>query len=386
MKPMLRILSGLALTGLMAASAAQAYTLPAAPVLENKAFILVDFDSGKVLAESNSHSHLSPASMTKMMTSYIVEQGLTSGHIKETDQVLMSPNAWCHGTSAESCMYVPVNTYASVLDMLRGVIIQSGNDASVALAEHVAGTEPAFADLMNKEAKRLGMGDTHFMNATGLTQPDHFSSAFDMAVLARAIIRDSKKYYPIYAEKEFTFNKIKQGNRNALLYTDPTVDGLKTGHTDDAGYCLTASSKHGDMRLIGVVMGAGSMQGRADQVRALFNWGFANFETAKLYNAGAVLGTPKVWFGKADQVKVGVANDVAMTMQRGEKDNVKVATVINPDLKAPLTVGQPVGKLTMTLNGQTIAEQPIVALEPVEEANFFVRLWQHIKLFFSHIF
>lgn len=388
MKPMHRVLSGLLFSslGLMAATAAEAFTPPAPPALENKAFILVDYDSGKVLAEANSHAHLSPASMTKMMTSYIVEQRLAHGSLKEADQVLMSPNAWCRGTSAESCMYVPVNSYASVIDMLRGVIIQSGNDASKALAEHVAGTEQGFAELMNQESKRLGMADSHFMNATGLTDPQHYSSAFDMAVLARAIIRDSSKYYPIYSEKEFTYNKIKQGNRNALLYTDPTVDGLKTGHTDDAGYCLTASSKRGEMRLIGVVMGTSSMQARADQVRALFNWGFANFESAKLYPAGTVLATSKVWFGKADAVKVGVLSDVAFTLPRGEKDKIQTATQIQPNLKAPLTKGQTVGKLVMTLDGKVIGEQPVVAMEPVEEANFFVRLWHHIKLFFSSIF
>jgi D-alanyl-D-alanine carboxypeptidase (penicillin-binding protein 5/6) len=337
-----------------------------------------------VLAESNSHQHLAPASMTKMMTSYIIEQGLLSGKIKETDPVLMTPDAWCHGTSAESCMYVPVNTTAPVIDMLRGVIIQSGNDASKALAEHVAGTEPAFADIMNQEAKRLGMADTHFNNATGMPDPTHYSSAFDMAVLARAIIHDSAKYYPIYSEKEFSYNNIKQGNRNALLYTDPTVDGLKTGHTDDAGYCLTASSKRGDMRLIAVVMGTPSMQARADQDRALFSWGFASFETAKLYAAGTVLATNPVLYGKAETVKVGVSNTVAMTLPRGEKDHLVVTPQYQADLRAPLTVGQTVGQLNVTLNGQVVAQQPIVALEAVDEANFFERIWQRIRNFFRH--
>jgi D-alanyl-D-alanine carboxypeptidase (penicillin-binding protein 5/6) len=390
MKPMLRMLPGLALTGLLAAtlvttlsSSAQAYTPPAPPALDNKAFILVDFNTGKVLAESNSHQHLAPASMTKMMTSYIVEQGLINGRIKETDQVLMTPDAWCHGTSAESCMYVPVNSYASVIDMLRGVIIQSGNDASKALAEHVAGNEPAFAEIMNKEAARLGMKDTHFMNATGMPDASHYSSAFDMAVLAQAIIRDSQKYYPIYAEKEFSFNNIKQGNRNALLFTDPTVDGLKTGHTDEAGYCLTASSKRGDTRLIAVVMGTRSMQERADQDRALFNWGFANFETTKLYGAGTVLSTVPVLFGKTEQVRVGLAADVALTLPRGQKDNLKVSTQLQPDLRAPLAAGQTVGQVVVTLDGQTVAQQPVVAMEAVEEAGFFQRLWMHIRYFFK---
>ena len=269
---MSRFLTVLGVTALMTHAPLYAATvIPAPPVLENKAYILMDYDSGKILAESNSHAHLAPASLTKMMTSFIVEQKLLKGSLKEQDPVLMSESAWCRGTNKESCMYVPLNSYAPALDMLRGVIIQSGNDASKALAEHLAGSEPAFAEIMNGEAKRLGMKDTNFANATGLSDPNHYSSAADLATLAHAIIKDSSKYYPIYSEKEFTFNNIKQGNRNALLFTDPTVDGLKTGHTDDAGYCLTASSKRGAMRLISVVMGTNSMQSRADQTRALFN-------------------------------------------------------------------------------------------------------------------
>ncbi|HQV42365.1 MAG TPA: D-alanyl-D-alanine carboxypeptidase family protein, partial [Moraxellaceae bacterium] len=285
-----------------------------------------------------------------------------------------------------SCMYLPVNSQASVIDMLRGVIIQSGNDASKALAEHMAGNEPAFAELMNKEAGRLNMKGTHFMNSTGLPDPNHYTTAFDMAVLARAIIRDSKHYYPIYSEKEFTFNKIKQGNRNALLFTDPTVDGLKTGHTEDAGYCLVASSKRGNMRLISVVMGSKSMQARADQTRALFSWGFANYESALLQNAGSVLATPKVWFGQSDLVKVGIANDLSVSLPRGQRAQVKMKMVINTDVDAPIAKGQELGTLNAVLDGKVIASQPMVAMEPVEEANVFVRFWHSIKRFFSKLF
>ncbi|MDI1302287.1 MAG: D-alanyl-D-alanine carboxypeptidase [bacterium] len=367
-----------------AASLAQAAP-PAPPVLDNKAFLLVDAASGRVLAESNAHQKVAPASLTKMMTSYIVEQALISGRLKETDPVFVSEYAWCRGTSAESCMYLPLNSQASVIDMLRGVIIQSGNDASKALAEHMAGNEPAFAEIMNTQAKRLGMQDTHFENATGLPSPNHLTSAYDMAILARAIVHDSAKYYPIYAEKEFTFNRIKQGNRNALLFTDPTVDGLKTGHTDDAGYCLVASSKRGGMRLISVVMGTKSMQDRADQSRALFSWGFANFENAMPYAAGTVLATPRVWFGKAGSVKAGLASDLNLTLPHGDKDRLKTAIQLDPAVKAPLARGQAIGKLTLTLDGKVISSQALVALEPVEEAGFFVRLWQHIVLFFSSL-
>ena len=363
-----------------------ATVIPAPPAVENKAYLLMDFDSGKILAESNAHAQLAPASLTKMMTSFIIEQKLLQGTLKEDDKVLMSESAWCRGTSAESCMYVPLNSYASVLDMLRGIIIQSGNDASKAVAEHVAGSETAFAEVMNGEAKRLGMKDTHFANATGLTDPNHYSSANDMAVLARAIIHDSSKYYPIYSEKEFTFNNIKQGNRNALLYTDPTVDGLKTGHTDAAGFCLVASSKRGAMRLVSVVMGANSMQARADQTRALFNWGFSNYETALIRPKGQELGKPVVWFGKAGNVSVGLAHDMSVTLPRGEKDKLQISLQLAPSLDAPLKAGQEVGKIIATLDGKPVAEQALVTMQAVEEANFFVRMWHGIKRFFSNLF
>ena len=279
----------------------------AAPALDNKAYVVMDFDSGQVLSAVNADQALPPASLTKMMTSYLVEQALKSGRLKPTDMVSVSLNAWCRGTSAESCMYLPLNGQASVIDMLRGIIIQSGNDASKAVAEHLAGTEDGFAKLMNTEAKRLGMKQTNFVNPTGLPDPNHKASAYDLALLARAIIHDSSEYYPIYAEREFKYNGIKQGNRNALLYTDPTVDGLKTGHTEEAGYCLTASAKRGDMRLITVVMGARTMPARADQTRALLNWGYSNFERAVLAQAGASLGTAMVQFGKVDMVQAGLA-------------------------------------------------------------------------------
>lgn len=359
---------------------------PAPPTLDNKAWLLVDATSGQVLAGNNANQRLEPASLTKMMTSYIVEQALNAGRLKETDPVFVSEYAWCRGTSAESCMYLPVNSYASVIDMLRGVIIQSGNDASKALAEHLGGSEPAFAEMMNKEAARLGMKDTHFMNATGLPDPQHMTSAYDMAILARAIVRDSSHYYPIYAEKSFTFNGIKQGNRNALLYTDPTVDGLKTGHTNAAGYCLVSSSKRADMRLIAVVMGANSMQARADQSRALFNWGFAHFENANPVQAGSVLATPRVWFGTTDALKVGVIDGVTITLPRGEKERLVTTLELDPELNAPISLGQKVGEVILSVDGRQIAAVPLQALEPVEEANFVVRVWHRIKRFFINLF
>src|SRR5437868_6444860 len=296
-----------------------------APALPAKAWLLMDFDSGQILASANPDEPLPPASLTKMMTSFLVEQALRSGKLKKDDLVTVSQNAWCRGSSTESCMYLPLNSQATVIDILRGIIIQSGNDASKAIAEHMAGSEENFAKLMNAEAQRLGMTHTHFVNATGLPAPDHKASARDLAILARAIIRDSSDYYPIYAEREFKYNGIKQGNRNALLYTDPTVDGLKTGHTEEAGYCLTASSKRNGMRLISVIMNANSAQARADQTRVLFNWGFANFEEATPVQAGTTLATAKVLYGVVPDVAAGIAQPWTLVIPKGQGAAIKTS-------------------------------------------------------------
>lgn len=363
-----------------------ATVLSAPPELNNKSYVLMDYETGQILASKNENEKLAPVSMTKMMTSYIIEQKLLKGELTENEQVRMNESAWCKGSSSESCMYVPLNGTATVLEMLRGIIIQSGNDASKAMAEHIAGNEGTFAHMMNQEAKRIGMTNTQFINSTGMPAEGHYSTAKDMAVLAQHIIKDSSKYYPIYSEKEFTFNGIKQGNRNALLYTDPSVDGLKTGHTDEAGYCLTTSSKRGPMRLISVIFGTPSMSERADQTRALLAWGFANFETANVQPANQVLAKAKVWFGKENEVQVGLAENFNVTMPKGKADGIKTQLVVQPNLSAPLQKGQVVGKLVASLDGKVIAEKPLVALKPVEEAGFFARLIDHIKQFFSNLF
>lgn len=363
-----------------------ATVLSAPPELNNKSYVLMDYETGQILASKNENEKLAPASMTKMMTSYIIEQKLLKGELTENEQVRMNESAWCKGSSSESWMYVPLNGTATVLEMLRGIIIQSGNDASKAMAEHIAGNEGTFAHMMNQEAKRIGMTNTQFINSTGMPAEGHYSTAKDMAVLAQHIIKDSSKYYPIYSEKEFTFNGIKQGNRNALLYTDPSVDGLKTGHTDEAGYCLTTSSKRGPMRLISVIFGTPSMSERADQTRALLAWGFANFETANVQPANQVLAKAKVWFGKENEVQVGLAENFNVTMPKGKADGIKTQLVVQPNLSAPLQKGQVVGKLVASLDGKVIAEKPLVALKPVEEAGFFARLIDHIKQFFSNLF
>ena len=360
--------------------AAQVSLAGNAPALPAKAWLIMDSDSGEVLASANADEALPPASLTKMMTSFLVEQALRSGKLKQTDLVSVSENAWCRGSSTESCMYLPLNSQATVIDILRGIIVQSGNDASKAIAEHMAGSEEAFAKLMNAEAQRLGMKNTHFVNPTGLPDPQHKSSANDLAILARAIIRDSKDYYPIYAERDFKFNGIKQGNRNALLYTDPTVDGLKTGHTQDAGYCLVTSSKRNDMRLITVILNTESAQARADQTRTLLGWGFSSFEKATPIQADAVVTKAKVSFGKADTVDAGLAAPWNLTVPRGQK--VETVFELTPGLEAPVAKGAVVGKVVATSNGKSLGETPLVAQADVERAGFLMRGWQHIaKLF-----
>jgi D-alanyl-D-alanine carboxypeptidase (penicillin-binding protein 5/6) len=305
---------------------------------------------------------------------------LKEGRLKLTDQVLVSENAWCRGTNAESCMYLPVHGSASVIDILRGIIIQSGNDASKAIAEHMAGSEEGFAKLMNAEALRLGMKNTHFMNPTGLPDPAHKSSANDLAILARAIIRDSVDYYPIYAERDFKYSGIKQGNRNALLYTDPSVDGLKTGHTQEAGYCLVTSSKRNGMRLITVILNTHSAQARADETRTLLGWGFSNFEKATPIQPNMVVTMAKLSFGKADAVAAGLGAPWLLTVPRGQQ--VQTSAQLKSGLEAPVTKGSVIGKVVATSNGKPVGEAPLVAQADVERAGLLLRTWQHVaKLF-----
>ena len=354
------------------------------PLLANKAWVLMDFNTGQLLASSNGDEPLPPASLTKMMTSYLVEQGLKSGKLKPTEPVTMSLSAWCRGgKDGDSCMFVPLNAQASLMDMLRGVIIDSGNDAAKALAEHVGGSESGFDAMMNAEAARLGMTHSHFENSAGLPDPNHKASARDLAVLAQAIIRNSADYYPIYSEHEFTYNGIKQGNRNALLYTDPTVDGLKTGHTEEAGYCLTASAKRNGMRLISVIMNASSTQARADQTRVLFNWGYANFEEATPAQAGATLATAKVLYGVVPTVAAGVGQAWTLVAPKGKAAAIQTAVTLNPGLEAPIAKGAVIGKIVATADGKQVGEAPIVALAAVERAGFFQRIGQRISGLFS---
>ena len=361
-------------------AATQAAVASGLPTLPAKAWLLMDSDSGEVLASDNPDEPLPPASLTKMMTSFLVEQALRSGKLKKDDLVSVSQNAWCRGSSTESCMYLPLNSQATVIDILRGIIIQSGNDASKAIAEHMAGSEENFAKLMNVEAQRLGMTHTRFRNATGLPDPEHKSSARDLAILARAIIRDSADFYPLYAERDFKYNNIKQGNRNALLYTDPTVDGLKTGHTEEAGYCLVTSSKRNGMRLITVILNTNSAKARADETRTLLGWGFSHFEKAAPLAPNTVVAAARVNFGKADTVAAALASPWTVTVPRGQK--MQTSVQINPELEAPVTKGAVIGKVVASLNGKPVGEAPLVAQVDVERSGLMLRSWQHvIKLF-----
>lgn len=358
-------------------------SIPEAPALAASGYILVDGETGAVLAENNADVRLPPASLTKMMSSYLVIDELVRGRINETNMVNISVKAW---KMEGSRMYVREGTQVSVIDLLRGEIIQSGNDATVALAEYVGGNEDAFVDMMNKKAKELGMNSTHFQNAAGLPAPEHYTTARDLATLARAVIYNHPQHYPLYAEKEFKYNNIRQPNRNKLLYLDPTVDGLKTGHTEEAGFCLVASSKRENTRLIAVVLGTKSDNARAEETQKLLAYGFRYFETVSLYKANTEITKARVWSGKAQEVSLGLPKDVRMSLPRGHLDDIKANVHVNETINAPIAAGQELGSLTIELDGKVINTQPLVALQPVEEASFFARMWDKIKLFFRGLF
>ncbi|HCH78030.1 MAG TPA: serine-type D-Ala-D-Ala carboxypeptidase, partial [Pseudomonas sp.] len=323
------------------------------------------------------------ASLTKLMTAYIATLEIQKGQISDSDMVTVSEKAWRTGGSR---MFIQVNTQVSVDDLLHGIIIQSGNDASVAMAEHIAGSEEAFADLMNSTAQRLGMTNSHFMNATGLPDPDHYSSANDMAKLARAIIYEDPAHYAIYAQKEFFWNNIKQPNRNLLLWRDKTVDGLKTGHTEEAGYCLVASAVRDNMRLISVVFGTDSEQARAAETQKLLTYGFRFFETRTFYQKGTELAQAQVWKGQQDKLKAGLAQDLTMTLPRGQAEKLQAVMSFNSTLTAPIQQGDVIGKVEVKLEDKVVRSTDLVALETIEEGGLFRRFWDSIRLFFYSLF
>jgi D-alanyl-D-alanine carboxypeptidase (penicillin-binding protein 5/6) len=357
--------------------------IPAPPQLASTAYLLIDADTGKVLVENNSDEQLPPASLTKMMTSYIVSSEIESGNLREDELVRISVKAWKMGGSK---MFIREGTRVSVKDLLRGVIIQSGNDASVALAEHIAGSESAFVDVMNQQAALLGMDNTQFFNATGWPVDGHLTTARDLSLLARALINDFPEHYRLYSEKYFKYNGINQPNRNKLLFRDKTVDGIKTGHTDEAGYCLVSSAQKNGMRLIAVVMGTRSEEARAAESQKLLAYGFRYFQTHKLYGANQSLTEAKVWAGKAEMVSLGLPEDLFLTIPRGAQEELDAQMHIDDVIKAPIKAGQELGNLTVTLNGEVLVDQPLVATQVVAEAGFFARLLDGIKLFFYKLF
>lgn len=349
--------------------------VPAPPELSAKAYLLMDYESGQILAAKDEHRKYPPASLTKMMTAYIVEAELAAGNLQLNDPVTVSTNAWAKKFPGSSVMFIEPGKPVTVEQLLRGIIIQSGNDASVAIAEHIAGSENAFAQLMNAHAKRLGLVNTHFTNATGLPDKGHYSTAYDLALLARAIIHDFPERYSLYREKSFTYNGIRQLNRNTLLWDKSlNVDGLKTGHTQEAGYCLVASAQKDKMRLISVVLGAPTENARKYDSKKLLNWGFRFYRTVHPVKDNSPLHEVRVWYGEKSHVPAGIAQKVAVTLPRRSVKDLKAEYEISTELEAPIERGTVVGTLYFKLNGKVIKQVPLVALEDVPKGGFFSRL------------
>ena len=367
-----------------ATTATQPPPAPSPPELAAKSWILIDAHTGQVLVEHNADERLPPASLTKLMTSFLIAEEIAKGKFDEHTLVPISVKAWRMGGSK---MFVSEGSQVAVGDLLQGIIVQSGNDATVAMAEYIAGSEEAFAQLMNQHAERLGMTGTHFENASGWPAEAHLTTARDLALLFRAMIRDHPEHYRLYSEKHFEYNGIRQPNRNLLLWRDPSVDGGKTGHTEAAGYCLVASALRDDMRLISVVMGTASEQARAAETQKLFGYGFRFFETAKLYQAGEVLqADARVWFGDRDRVNLVAPETIYLTLPRGTRDNLKATLVVDEVIRAPLTKTTAVGTLKVERDGNALISVPIVPDQEIAEAGFFARLWDHLVLFFKSLF
>ncbi|MEQ3697266.1 MAG: D-alanyl-D-alanine carboxypeptidase family protein [Pseudomonadales bacterium] len=362
--------------------------VPRAPDLNASSWILIDATTGRVLTENNSNERLPPASLTKMMTAYIVSKEVHEGRISETDLVPISVNAWRMGGSK---MFVREGTSVQLLELLRGLMIVSGNDATIALAEYVAGSETAFADVMNQQAQLIGMENTNFKNSTGWPADNHYTTAADLSKLAQRLIQDHPDHYRIYSERRFSYtppgeSAISQPNRNLLLGRDPSVDGMKTGHTQEAGYCLVSSALRDGTRLIAVVMGTSSPNARATESANLLQWGFRYFETQTVLAAGQTLESAKVWKSTIDQVELTVPNDLTLTLNRGSFDGLAIAAQVNDQLEAPLSAGDVVGFVEVQLDGEIVGRSDIVVADDVPEAGFFRRLWDSIVLFFSGLF
>jgi len=359
---------------------AAAKPIPKAPEIAATGYILMDFSSGKILAEKNPDKKVEPASITKLMTAYLVDKAIEAGDISITDEVTISEKAW---RMKGSKMFVEVGKKVTVEELIKGMIIQSGNDATVALAEHVAGTEKAFAEYMNHQANLLGMKNTRFKNSTGWPHKEHFSTARDIALLSQAIIRDYPVSYQLYKQKEYTFNDIRQFNRNRLLWRDSSVDGLKTGHTEAAGYCLASSAEKDDMRLVSVVLGTKSDKARTQNSQTLLNYGFRFYESSRLYQAKQALKKTRVWYGAQDEISLGVQQDVIVTIARGRYKDLDASVEIDPKISAPVALGQELGQLVVKLDGEVIVSEPLVAMQAINDGGIIKKTMDSIKLLFE---
>ncbi|RLJ17021.1 serine-type D-Ala-D-Ala carboxypeptidase [bacterium endosymbiont of Escarpia laminata] len=355
-----------------AAAALAKQPIPTPPKLTASGYLLIDFDSGKILANKNTAQRLEPASLTKIMTAYAVFRELKEGNIRLDEEVLISEKAWRTGGSK---MFIEVGKRVRLEDLIKGMIIQSGNDACVALAEHIAGSESTFAEVMNNHAQRLGMLNSHFVNSTGLPDEDHYTTPEDIAKVAIATIREFPEYYEWYGEKSFLFNKIKQHNRNKLLWRDKSVDGIKTGYTKAAGYCLVASAKREEMRLVSVVMGTNSVKSRTSESQSLLNYGFRFYETHKLYGAGDVLNRVRIWKGDRESLPLGLGSDLKVTIPRKQYKNLNARLEVDPKIMAPVRKGAELGRVNITLDDEEVANVPLIALDDIPEGS----LWQRAK-------
>jgi len=366
---------------LAAASFAQSPSpLVPPPAIAARSFLLLDDHSRQTLAGQNANERVEPASLTKLMTAYLTFAALKQKRIEPAQAVPVSERAW---KAEGSRMFIEPRKTVTVEELMRGMIVQSGNDACLALAELVGGSEKAFAKMMNEQAQRLGMKNTNFMNSTGLPNPQHYSTAQDLALLASAIIHDFPEYHPLYAMKEYRYNNVTQANRNRLLWTDPTVDGMKTGYTENAGYCLIASARRGERRLLSVVLGAASEAARAAESQKLLNYGFQNYDSVKLYEKNQAVTSLPVWKGMTNSVKAGFLNDLYVSLPKGQADKVKASLESRQPLLAPVAAGQQIGVMKLTLDGKPYAELPVVALENVALAGVFGRGWDSIRLLFK---
>jgi D-alanyl-D-alanine carboxypeptidase (penicillin-binding protein 5/6) len=362
------------------AQAFDALPVPPAPALAARAYVLRDFNSGHLLVSQKPDERIEPASLTKLMTAYLSFAAIKQGRLALTQVLPVSPKAW---RTEGSRMFIEPNKPVNVDELLRGMIVQSGNDACITLAEGIAGSEETFASMMNQQAQRLGMTNTHFVNSTGLPHPQHYTTAQDLSLLAAAVIRDFPEFYPLFSMKEYRYNNIMQPNRNRLLWQDPFVDGMKTGHTDSAGYCLISSAKRSGMRLISVVLGTASDSARTMESQKMLNYGFQFFDSVRFYQKGQSIADLRVWKGSQNSLKAGFNQDVYVALPKGQQQRLKAEMTTTQPLLAPLSVGQKVGTVKFLLDGKLLAERPLEALEGVQVANIFGRTWDAVRLWFK---